>query len=255
MGKIRNDAVAHVTLTSGGLSMKKNFALAAMAATTIFAAPARAAVVFESFANYANAGDTNIIQCSSCGGAGSLLASFSLSSQQTLNKAFVLVTSNPTESMTVSIFNDGGNDLPTLNNTGGILNPILFLTYTNPTSSVSVPGNVGNGGNFLQEFALPDWQLAAGKYWIRFAGASNVLPNYATATPGNSRVIGTDFFLEGRPVVYNPADRAIGFSLNAVSVSVAAVPEPATWGMMLLGFGLVGSTMRRRNATRAVALA
>lgn len=34
-----------------------------------------------------------------------------------------------------------------------------------------------------------------------------------------------------------------------------AVPEPATWGMMLLGFGLVGSTMRRRNATCVSVLA
>jgi hypothetical protein len=34
-----------------------------------------------------------------------------------------------------------------------------------------------------------------------------------------------------------------------------AVPEPATWGMLLLGFGIVGSAMRRRIATRVSALA
>lgn len=31
------------------------------------------------------------------------------------------------------------------------------------------------------------------------------------------------------------------------AVSVAAVPEPATWGMMLLGFGMVGAGLRRRR--------
>lgn len=31
------------------------------------------------------------------------------------------------------------------------------------------------------------------------------------------------------------------------------VPEPATWGLMLLGFGLMGSSMRRRRARIAVA--
>jgi len=31
-----------------------------------------------------------------------------------------------------------------------------------------------------------------------------------------------------------------------------AVPEPATWGMMLLGLGLVGHAMRRRNTRTAV---
>ncbi|WP_231639313.1 PEPxxWA-CTERM sorting domain-containing protein [Sphingomonas profundi] len=36
-------------------------------------------------------------------------------------------------------------------------------------------------------------------------------------------------------------------TLNA-NVVVAAVPEPATWAMMLGGFGLVGAAMRRRRA-------
>nr|WP_223276762.1 PEPxxWA-CTERM sorting domain-containing protein [Sphingomonas daechungensis] len=29
---------------------------------------------------------------------------------------------------------------------------------------------------------------------------------------------------------------------------MAAVPEPATWAMMLFGFGAVGLSMRRRKA-------
>jgi hypothetical protein len=31
------------------------------------------------------------------------------------------------------------------------------------------------------------------------------------------------------------------------------VPEPATWGMMIAGFGLVGASLRRRKAVRALA--
>jgi len=38
--------------------------------------------------------------------------------------------------------------------------------------------------------------------------------------------------------------------LTATPSAVAAVPEPATWAMMLVGFGAVGGTMRRRNARR-----
>ena len=37
-----------------------------------------------------------------------------------------------------------------------------------------------------------------------------------------------------------------GILLDAVSV--AAVPEPATWAMMLLGFGAIGFAMRRRRS-------
>lgn len=33
---------------------------------------------------------------------------------------------------------------------------------------------------------------------------------------------------------------------------VRAVPEPAVWGLMILGFGLTGVSLRRRNGLRAV---
>ena len=46
-----------------------------------------------------------------------------------------------------------------------------------------------------------------------------------------------------------------GFELDNATVGVAAVPEPATWGMMLLGFGLVGTMARRRRATGTLAVA
>ncbi|WP_419807938.1 choice-of-anchor C family protein [Sphingomonas sp.] len=40
-----------------------------------------------------------------------------------------------------------------------------------------------------------------------------------------------------------------GAALDSVSVSLSAVPEPATWALMILGFGLTGGAMRRRRAT------
>lgn len=38
-------------------------------------------------------------------------------------------------------------------------------------------------------------------------------------------------------------------AFNTNGINVAAVPEPATWGMMILGFGLVGGALRRRRKT------
>lgn len=39
------------------------------------------------------------------------------------------------------------------------------------------------------------------------------------------------------------------------NVSITAVPEPATWGMMILGFGLIGAAIRRRNMRTSVTFA
>lgn len=215
------------------------------------AEPAQASTVFESFPNFAVAGDSVIDVCTSCGGAGELFASFTLSSAQTLNKAFALVSSfSPSGSlipMTVSIFGDGGDDLPARTGTGAILNPLFYLTYTSP-SSVTLDPFRTNGGmaNYVVEFSLPDWQVSAGKYWIRFAGPSNLMPLYNTATPSHSRVVGSDFFLEGRNITFNPPAYAIGFSLNGVDVAPpGGVPEPASWAFMLAGFGLAGVALRR----------
>lgn len=40
-----------------------------------------------------------------------------------------------------------------------------------------------------------------------------------------------------------------------VDQAVAAVPEPSTWALMILGFGAVGYSLRRRRATVRVAFA
>lgn len=45
-----------------------------------------------------------------------------------------------------------------------------------------------------------------------------------------------------------------GFKFSNLTVNtVPAVPEPATWAMMIAGFGLTGAAIRRRRASTAVA--
>jgi hypothetical protein len=43
------------------------------------------------------------------------------------------------------------------------------------------------------------------------------------------------------------------FGIDQLSFISAAVPEPATWAMMLVGFGAVGFAMRRRNVRTSFA--
>jgi len=40
---------------------------------------------------------------------------------------------------------------------------------------------------------------------------------------------------------------ASGIDFTVQVPSISAVPEPATWALMILGFGLVGAAMRRRR--------
>jgi len=40
--------------------------------------------------------------------------------------------------------------------------------------------------------------------------------------------------------------------VTKVRISTSAVPEPATWAMMILGFGAVGCAMRRKTVLRFV---
>lgn len=48
-----------------------------------------------------------------------------------------------------------------------------------------------------------------------------------------------------------PADKiTAGFgTYSLVPIASAPLPEPATWAMMVVGFGLIGATMRRRHTT------
>ena len=82
-----------------------------------------------------------------------------------------------------------------------------------------------------------------------FSGALLNPPGPAT---GNQSIAGTN----GRVTIFNNGMGAItsaqfastSNSFEFDNIGVAAVPEPATWAMMILGFGLVGGALRRRSA-------
>ena len=49
--------------------------------------------------------------------------------------------------------------------------------------------------------------------------------------------------------------RVLNSPTRQSQVFLAAVPEPATWAMMIMGFGAIGATLRRRRVAGAPALA
>ena len=85
---------------------------------------------------------------------------------------------------------------------------------------------------------------------------------FATAaTRGTARFLGfvsdgaaiTSLTLTSLAGVNGVPTEGFGFAFDVTSFTLAdsAVPEPATWAMMIGGFGLAGATLRRRKALAA----
>jgi hypothetical protein len=86
------------------------------------------------------------------------------------------------------------------------------------------------GGGFATDVPTPVLSFTANSIRIEWSSIGNAEPN--------------DQFAYG---VFN-----FDPSSSVFSYSTAAVPEPATWLMMILGFGLVGGAMRYRRGKTSV---
>lgn len=92
---------------------------------------------------------------------------------------------------------------------------------------------------FLSTYGLADNSgLATVGTCLPFAGcASNAIPNLGTLVTGNVLADG-------------PVFNALGYldATFSATVIAPAVPEPATWALMILGSGMAGGALRRRKA-------
>jgi choice-of-anchor C domain-containing protein len=112
----------------------------------------------------------------------------------------------------------------------------IGLTYT---VSFSMAGNPDGGGNKSIQATV----TTPNTYTFDITGATRANMGWVTQTfnfvaTSNSSTLS---------FVGNPTNTAYGAALDNVSV-VAAVPEPATYGMLLAGLGMVGLLARRRRA-------
>lgn len=48
----------------------------------------------------------------------------------------------------------------------------------------------------------------------------------------------------------DPSPSSSNYSFEIDNLAISPVPEPATWGMMMLGLGVAGASLRRRRSTR-----
>ncbi|QMW24660.1 PEP-CTERM sorting domain-containing protein [Sandaracinobacteroides saxicola] len=122
----------------------------------------------------------------------------------------------------------------------GGLDNLLTVTFSNVTLS-TLQG--GSSGSFFG--STPGSTISMSSDFITFSPTSNfdfslavtsILPPFAS--PGNGG--------------YGRAFRANTSGGFASDPPPSFVPEPATWAMLIMGFGLVGVAMRRRTNTARV---
>jgi hypothetical protein len=58
--------------------------------------------------------------------------------------------------------------------------------------------------------------------------------------------------LKGKPATFSYADYQPLGGLVSGRAFISAVPEPTTWAMMIVGFGVIGGGLRRRSAVRTL---
>ncbi len=131
----------------------------------------------------------------------------------------------------------------------GFVTASFTLTNLNPfvegqtlSGAFLPPGSVRNGGVFFSGFE-EGFDLAGGESATFTVGFEPLNPEYFGPYFGNATVV-TAQSVFGRtvsPEVFTP------LFLRANVIETAAVPEPASWAMLIAGFGLTGAAMRRRR--------
>ena len=129
------------------------------------------------------------------------------------------------------------------------VDPITGAARTSNGFGLTIPGlNLGNGyyaGATLSFLGAGGLLLGTQTFAPVGPDAFRGPVQYANNIANISSVVFTRIENSRGPALF-PIDD-VTFSLNAVT---GAVPEPATWGMMILGFGVMGVAVRRRAKVR-----
>lgn len=135
-------------------------------------------------------------------------------------------------------------------NTGGSSNFGSF-TYTQAHCAVGGPGAY-SGGVFEYFFGAGDTLSGTYSGALAPSGTARLLNNTINyvVTSGTGRFLNASGTIDGTGTLdlRNGPARA-DLVLNG-TLALPAVPEPATWVLMISGFGLTGSIMRRRASGR-----
>lgn len=215
-------------LTSMGMALAVTFAAPAVAA-----APAVISPVFEYAGATADPGGDEP--------ANTIGFSFTLTQPTSVNALGYWNGSAPGDYL-VGIWDSSGTPLNVTSVTIGGPSQSAHYTFTSIAPLLLAAGSYVIGGQYAGgsfPYALTGLTTAPGYVYngIRESEAGSGFTFPTSAFPDSQRFFGTQSFA------------LVNFSI----VQISAVPEPATWAMMLLGFGVVGTSIRRRRKVLAAA--
>lgn len=222
----------------------RKYVLAALLMASCLAMPANATIIYDNGGPDALSGNetTQWIQAED----------FSFGGATNVGGAGVYLTdvsgiSSWDGSFTYYLFADSGGTPGALLDSGGV----------SPT--VSNAGVACCGGSSLLfefDFLSPFGAAAGSTYWLGIHASTNFDRDelYWSSTGANGSATGQESF-GGTLDNWNGNGQEHAFYLTD---GVGAVPEPGTWAMMMLGFGMAGAAVRRgkrRSGTARTALA
>lgn len=122
-----------------------------------------------------------------------------------------------------------------------LVNKVTFTVGINAnTGGYTETGTLANTGTS---------SIGAFSYAVPY---SIYISNADTITLGGNSIIWNGFNIKFNELKLTSGSGSVSGDLTA---TVTGVPEAATWALMMAGFGLVGSAMRRRRASTQVTFA
>lgn len=144
-------------------------------------------------------------------------------------------STNPIDASRVTIF--GFNANPNFSNVSGISGPF------NVVASGQQPNGLTNLEVCFKD-AGPTNNCTGASQGVNQGGSVNGTFNLNFAS-AQSQLVLSDFSVRYQGI----GSTALGITGGSANgVPVGLVPEPATWAMMILGFGLIGGALRSRKA-------